>query len=107
MLCDLARAYLNGKQVSITSACIASHIPVTTALAHLKLLADDGLAERRPDPDDRRRHHLTITDKGFAIVKAAFLPCVVMTSAQPGGSRPDVNRSAAFPHPRGDTHVAQ
>jgi hypothetical protein len=69
-LVDLALARLTGKAISITSACIASGAPPTTALRHLAILEAERLAERRPDPLDSRRFYLGITQEGFELVEA-------------------------------------
>lgn len=63
ILLDLYRASLNQKNISISSACIASAVPPTTALRHIKGLEDAGLVHRVPDKRDHRRIYLALTDK--------------------------------------------
>lgn len=72
MLLDLALARIEGRRVAITSACIASRVPPTTALRHISQLCRAGLAVRRPDPQDARRTWLEIADEGMARIEALF-----------------------------------
>lgn len=55
MLLDLTAAYGEGQRVSVTSLCIASGVPATTALRWIGQMTEDGLFERVEDPTDRRR----------------------------------------------------
>lgn len=55
ILLDLAAARLEGREVSVSSLCIAAAVPTTTALRWIKAMVDRGLLERAPDPDDARR----------------------------------------------------
>jgi DNA-binding MarR family transcriptional regulator len=64
MLLDLAAHDSKGHQVSITSACVASHAPPTTALRYIETLEGVGMVERRQDPLDGRRRYLLLTDTG-------------------------------------------
>lgn len=72
ILTDLARARITLSKVSVTSACIASRHPPTTALAHIGRLEAKGLIRRKADEADARRFWLHITDTGFEAVNAAF-----------------------------------
>lgn len=58
--------------VSISSACIASQAPPTTALRHIGGLVDHGLVERVRSATDRRTHRLRLTPAGTAIVQASL-----------------------------------
>ncbi len=64
MLLDLAVAEATGKPISVTSLCIASGAPTTTALRRIDDLKDAGLLDRTPDPTDRRRIIVQLTDLG-------------------------------------------
>lgn len=70
MLIDLFVARRTRTQVTISGACIAGRVPATTGLRWIKLLCDDGLVQRRPDPVDRRRHLVELTDKADRLVAA-------------------------------------
>ncbi|MBK8860913.1 MAG: winged helix-turn-helix transcriptional regulator [Sphingomonadales bacterium] len=61
MLLDLMAARLEDEEVSVTSLCIASAGPSTTALRWLRNLIDVGLLWRRADPEDGRRVYISLT----------------------------------------------
>lgn len=62
LLLDLFIAGEEGKGVSITSACIASGVPSTTALRWIGVLEERGLIARVPDPEDGRRIYVSLTE---------------------------------------------
>lgn len=64
ILLDLFGSECRGRQISVTSACIASAVPATTALRWIAVLMDAGLVARREDPADRRRAYVELTPKG-------------------------------------------
>jgi DNA-binding MarR family transcriptional regulator len=64
ILLDLYASEVEGRQVSISSACVASSVPATTALRWLNTLADSGLVARAPDGSDARRSNLELTPLG-------------------------------------------
>jgi len=55
MVLELCAARLDGRELSVTSLCLASGLPVTTALRRLDELERDGRILRNPDSTDRRR----------------------------------------------------
>ncbi len=55
MLLDLMAARLEGQPVAVSSLCIASAVPPTTALRWIKTMTEVGLFVRVADPKDRRR----------------------------------------------------
>ena len=62
MLLDLTAARAEDKRVSVTSLCIASGVPPTTALRWIGQLTAAGLLERVEDESDRRRAFLALSD---------------------------------------------
>lgn len=64
ILLDLFVAQIQGRRVSVTSACLAACVPVSTALRYVGLLEESGLVCRRPDERDGRRSHLVLTNRG-------------------------------------------
>ena len=63
MLLDLTAARAEHSRVSVTSLCIASGVPPTTALRWIGQMIDAGLLTRVEDETDRRRAFITLTDK--------------------------------------------
>ncbi len=63
MLLDLTAARAEHSRVSVTSLCIASGVPPTTALRWIGQMTEGGLLERVEDETDRRRAFITLTDK--------------------------------------------
>lgn len=63
MLLDLTAARVEHKRVSVTSLCIASGVPPTTALRWIGQMVEDGLFERVEDDADRRRAFIDLSDK--------------------------------------------
>ena len=66
MLAELMRARLAGQHLSVTSLALSSKSPMTTALRRIEDLIQGGLAERLPDPTDRRRTYVELTPEGMA-----------------------------------------
>ena len=73
MMLDLYQAKLSGKRISVTSACIGGACPATTGLRWLQALEGRLLIERKPDPEDRRRFVVELTDGGMVKVERALL----------------------------------
>ena len=63
MLLDLAAARAEHKRVSVTSLCIASGVPPTTALRWIALMTEAGMLERIEDQSDRRRAFIALADR--------------------------------------------
>jgi DNA-binding MarR family transcriptional regulator len=72
MLLDLAAAHGEGAQVSVTSLCIAAAVPTTTALRWLTQMVESGLFIRVPDPADRRRAFIALSDKAITAMSGYF-----------------------------------
>jgi CheY-like chemotaxis protein/DNA-binding MarR family transcriptional regulator len=66
MLAELMRARLAGQHLSVTSLALSSKSPMTTALRRIEDLIQGGLAERLPDPADKRRTYVELTPEGMA-----------------------------------------
>src|SRR5688500_11085455 len=62
MLLDLTAARVEHSRVSVTSLCIASGVPPTTALRWIGQMTEAGLLERVKDDSDRRRVFIGLTD---------------------------------------------
>ena len=63
MLLDLTAARAEHTRVSVTSLCIASGVPPTTALRWIGQMVEAGLLERVEDETDRRRAFIQLSDK--------------------------------------------
>jgi DNA-binding MarR family transcriptional regulator len=61
MLLDLFAAHEEGKRVSISSACIASGVPATTALRYIAAMEGAGLLAREASSTDKRTTHLELS----------------------------------------------
>ncbi|QLC24914.1 winged helix DNA-binding protein [Parasphingopyxis algicola] len=68
ILLDLTLARLTGRDVSVSSACIAANCPATTALRHLARLVEKGFVHRERDPYDGRRVYTRLTRPGFRLM---------------------------------------
>lgn len=65
LLLDLTSAKLEGVPVPVSSACAATHLPLSTALRYVRALVDAGLVKRWRDPSDRRRDLLELEQKAM------------------------------------------
>ncbi|WP_343613282.1 winged helix DNA-binding protein [Novosphingobium sp.] len=83
MLLDLTAARAEHARVSVTSLCIASGVPPTTALRWIGQLTDAGLFKRVEDETDRRRAFITLTDKA-ADAMARYFAEVDVVAARMG-----------------------
>ncbi|WP_298466324.1 winged helix DNA-binding protein [uncultured Erythrobacter sp.] len=72
ILLDLYIAFVDGKSVSVSSACIGSAAPPTTGLRWLGVLAENELVVREPDPDDQRRVMVRLTERGIEAMDRYF-----------------------------------
>jgi DNA-binding MarR family transcriptional regulator len=72
MLVDLFIAHEEGVRVSVSSLCIASCVPESTALRWIGVLETSDLVRRTPDATDSRRIYLTLTEKAVAQVRSYF-----------------------------------
>lgn len=72
MLLDLTAAHAEGARVSVTSLCIAAGVPATTALRWLTQMVESGIFMRVPDPADRRRAFIALSEKAIAAMSGYF-----------------------------------
>lgn len=63
ILLDLKAASLEGRNVSVSSLCIAAGVPPTTALRWISAMTESGMLARRQDPDDARRVFIELSDE--------------------------------------------
>jgi DNA-binding MarR family transcriptional regulator len=61
MVLDLTLATIEDRQISISSLCIASNAPTTTALRCIKALIVHDIIEIEADSKDRRRKVVKLT----------------------------------------------
>lgn len=73
MLLDLYAARLERRRVSVSSLCIAAAVPPTTALRWIGTLHDADLFGREPDPTDKRRAHITLTERAANAMRGYFI----------------------------------
>lgn len=62
MMLDLYAAHYERREISVSSLCIASAVPATTALRWIKTMVDDGRFVRVADPEDGRRIIVSLSD---------------------------------------------
>jgi FixJ family two-component response regulator len=84
MLLDLMLAKIEGRRVPVSSACIASGAPMSTALRLVGRLVDEGVLCKQPDLTDRRRHFLTINNR-FEGPLLEYLTEQLGSAVRPGG----------------------
>lgn len=72
MLLDLTAARAEHNRVSVTSLCIASGVPPTTALRWITQLTEAGLFQRVEDETDRRRAFIALTDRAADAMSRYF-----------------------------------
>lgn len=64
ILLELAASRLEGRPVPISALSAAVAIPATTVLRWVSILVDRNLVERAPDPGDRRRVFVRLSEEG-------------------------------------------
>ncbi|MEL7445947.1 MAG: MarR family transcriptional regulator [Pseudomonadota bacterium] len=72
ILLDLYIAIADGKEVSVSSACIGSAAPPTTGLRWLGILAESGLVVREHDEIDQRRVLVRLTEAAVEAMDRYF-----------------------------------
>jgi DNA-binding MarR family transcriptional regulator len=72
MLLDLYSAIGTPRATSLSSLSHAANVPARTALSWIHRMVDRGLLKRMPDPQDRRRVHVELTDEALAAFEGLF-----------------------------------
>lgn len=72
ILIDLFTRQMTGKTTSVSSACIASGAPATTALRAIQRLEEDGLICRTRSEADARLRYIQLTPAGLSCVVQAL-----------------------------------
>jgi DNA-binding MarR family transcriptional regulator len=72
MLLDLLEAEIRDRPVSVSSLCIASQVPASTAMRWIKALVEEGLFVRRPDPRDMRRVYIELSPRASSAIRRYF-----------------------------------
>ncbi len=73
MLLDLFIQRSMGRRVPVTSLCIASGVPTTTALRWIGILTELELIERSESKEDRRKAYISLTKKGYNKVRSILI----------------------------------
>ena len=82
MLLDLTAAAAEHSRISVTSLCLASGVPPSTALRWIAQMAEAGLVQRQEDNTDRRRAFIVLTDSTMTSIARYF------EAIGPGGIHP-------------------
>jgi hypothetical protein len=72
ILLDLFIAAKERRRVSVTSACIGSAVPSTTALRWIAILEKHDFLLREADPGDARRVYVKLSARGYAAMLEYF-----------------------------------
>ncbi|MEJ2411076.1 MAG: MarR family transcriptional regulator [Novosphingobium sp.] len=72
ILLDLFIATKERRRVSVTSACIGSAVPSTTALRWITILEKNGFLAREADPGDARRVYVKLSARGYSAMLEYF-----------------------------------
>lgn len=72
ILLDLFIAAKERRRVSVTSACIGSAVPSTTALRWISILERRALLTREADPGDARRVYVRLSPSGYEAMLQYF-----------------------------------
>ncbi|HEX6374883.1 MAG TPA: hypothetical protein VFZ91_04100 [Allosphingosinicella sp.] len=72
ILLELFVSTLEGRKVTVSTACMAACAPTTTALRHIAYLVQEGLVVRRPHPCDARSTYLELTGQAVSRLTQYF-----------------------------------
>ena len=76
ILLDLLRAEIANERISVSSACIAASVPLTTGLRWLRALEQRGLVLLEPDLGDAQRALVSLTKDSSIALRRYFLEVV-------------------------------
>lgn len=77
LLLDLFQARLEDKMITVTSACIAADVPLTTALRWIGVLEQQGLVERSRNVSDQRSIWVRLSDTGMQAMLQYTEGCLI------------------------------
>lgn len=105
MMLDLCLAAQIGRPESVSSLCMASAVPPTTALRWIKAMVERSIVVRQEDPNDRRRFFVSlapdIEQKLQALLRERFdLPQAERATSDPMHSAPSASLHAGHTRPR-------
>lgn len=86
MLLDLLRAEIARHRVSVSSLCIASGVPATTALRYINTMIRQEILDRRRDPQDGRRVYVALTPATSRALRRYFAEVVPNSRRERGSS---------------------
>jgi DNA-binding MarR family transcriptional regulator len=69
IILDLYIHNSRNQDVSVTSVCAASMVPITTALRYVTVLSERGLIERSKNPKDGRSYLLRLSAAGLQAIE--------------------------------------
>ncbi|MFL6846551.1 MAG: hypothetical protein ACJ8ER_16915 [Allosphingosinicella sp.] len=72
ILLELFVSTLEGRKVTVSTACMAACAPTTTALRHIAYLVQEGLVIRRPHPCDARSTYIELTGQAVSRLTQYF-----------------------------------
>ena len=72
ILLELFVSTLEGRKVTVSTACMAACAPTTTALRHIAYLVQEGLVVRLPHPADARSTYLELTEQAVSRLTQFF-----------------------------------
>jgi DNA-binding MarR family transcriptional regulator len=72
MLIDLFLETKANRQVSVSSLCLGSLAPPTTALRYIMLMVEKGVLTRVPDPSDNRRIFISLAPASLQALEELF-----------------------------------
>lgn len=70
ILIEAAVYHMQEQPLFVTSACIASGAPISSAVRYINDLEENGYLRRMPDPADGRRTSIVITERGLELVES-------------------------------------